>query len=101
MTRIVQLASLFDAESRCSTQIGRKIRWNSWSSRGYSMDQIDLLRHAIGMLVRLGIPYLVVGSYASSAWGETRDTSDIDIVVELRHDQIKPLCLSFSGPSST
>ena len=62
------------------------------------MDQIDLLRYTIETLVRLGIPYLVVGSYASSAWGETRYTNDIDIVVELRRDQIKPFCLSFSGP---
>ena len=62
------------------------------------MDQTELLRHTIGTMNRLDIPYLVVGSYASSAWGETRYTSDIDLVIELRRDQIKPLCLSFPGP---
>ena len=31
----------------------------------------------------LSIPYAVVGSYASTAWGEPRMTRDIDIVIQL------------------
>jgi hypothetical protein len=51
------------------------------------MEQLDLLRHAVETLERLGVPYLVVGSIASIAYGEARFTQDIDIVAafELKH----------------
>jgi len=62
------------------------------------MDQIEFLRHTVEVLDKLEIPYLVVGAYASSAWGETRFTSDIDLVISLRHDQVLPLCQSFPSP---
>jgi hypothetical protein len=37
-----------------------------------------------GLLERLGIPYLVGGSVASSVHGEPRSTNDIDIVADIR-----------------
>jgi hypothetical protein len=51
------------------------------------MEQKDILRHTVEALERLGVPYLIVGSLASMAYGEARFTQDIDIVValELRH----------------
>jgi hypothetical protein len=51
------------------------------------MEQTDLLRHAADALERMGVPYLVVGSIASIAYGEARFTRDIDIVAafEPRH----------------
>ena len=61
------------------------------------MEQIDLLRRAIVVLEDLGITYMVVGSVASSAYGEPRRTQDIDVVVDLRPDQVKPLCAAFAG----
>ncbi|MEX0614059.1 MAG: hypothetical protein WD738_17550 [Pirellulales bacterium] len=61
------------------------------------MRQIELLRFTIEVLERLGIPYAVVGSYASSAWGEPRMTRDIDIVIQLAANQIDPLCEAFPG----
>ena len=62
------------------------------------MEQPDVLRFAVNTLERLQIPYLVVGSFASSIWGEPRLTMDIDIVIDLRSDQIVPLCQAFPAP---
>ena len=63
------------------------------------MRQIELLDYAIKALGRLEIPYAVVGSYASSAWGEPRMTRDIDIVIHLSSEQIESLYREFSDPS--
>ena len=51
------------------------------------MRQIEFLALAINALERLEIRYAVVGSYASTAWGEPRMTLDIDIVIEMAADQ--------------
>jgi hypothetical protein len=60
--------------------------------------QIEFLNHAIGVLGRLEIPYAIVGSYASSAWGEPRMTRDIDILIQLSPDQIEQFCGEFPAP---
>jgi hypothetical protein len=57
--------------------------------------QIELLRFAIETLEGLGIPYAIVGSFASGAWGEPRMTRDIDIVVSLSPPQVTALCAAF------
>jgi hypothetical protein len=62
------------------------------------VEQPDILRYGVNTLERLQIPYLVVGSFASSIWGEPRLTMDIDIVIDLRADQIVPLCQAFPAP---
>jgi hypothetical protein len=62
------------------------------------LEQVELLRYAIEVLERLGIVYMVVGSYASGSYGEPRFTQDIDIVVDLQLDQIDVLCSSFPAP---
>ena len=59
------------------------------------MEQTDLLRQAIDVLERIEIPYMVVGSVASGAYGEPRLTRDIDIVVDLRPDQVDGFCAAF------
>ncbi len=61
------------------------------------MDQIDLLRQLVGVLDRLDIPYMVVGSLASAAYGEPRMTQDIDVVVDLKELQVPGLCHAFSS----
>ena len=40
---------------------------------------------------RLGIPYLIGGSLASSAYGVFRMTNDVDMVIDIRLEQVKPL----------
>ena len=62
------------------------------------MEQTDLLRHAIDALERLAIPYMLVGSFASTAYGEPRFTQDIDIVLDLSADRIAAFCAAFPAP---
>ena len=46
------------------------------------------LRHMVGILEALDIPYLVGGSVASVALSEPRSTNDVDIVVDLREENV-------------
>jgi predicted nucleotidyltransferase len=62
------------------------------------MEQIDLLRYALNVLERLGIPYALVGSFGSSAFGEPRSTRDIDILIDLPESKISLLCAAFPAP---
>ena len=59
------------------------------------MEQNELLRHAIRSLEALGIPYMIGGSLASSAYGEPRLTNDIDIVADLTDEQVQRLLVKF------
>jgi hypothetical protein len=68
------------------------------SSRGECcLEQNDFLFMAGRELDQLGVEWMLVGSFASSAWGEARFTQDIDIVVDLRQEHVTPLCAVFSG----
>lgn len=62
------------------------------------MEQADVLRYAIDVLESRGITYLLVGSFASGAYGEPRLTQDIDVVVEMRAADVNPLCAAFPSP---
>ncbi len=59
------------------------------------MEQSELLRRVVEILEEQEITYLLVGSLASGVYGEPRLTHDIDIVIELRPDQVARLCESF------
>lgn len=52
------------------------------------MEQHELLLFAVECLEKLEIPYLITGSIASMAYGEPRFTNDIDIVADIRPNQI-------------
>lgn len=62
------------------------------------MEQTDLLRHAADTLDRLDVPYLVVGSFASTAYGEARFTQDIDIVAAFELKHVGGLLAAFPVP---
>lgn len=62
------------------------------------MEQTELLRHTIDALERLAIPYMLVGSFASTAYGEPRFTQDIDIVVDLPATLVPLFCGAFPAP---
>jgi len=61
------------------------------------LEQVDLLRRLIEVLERLDIRYMVVGSLASTAYGEPRMTQDIDVILDLRESQVRLLCDAFSS----
>lgn len=54
-------------------------------------DQDEVARSVLLLLERLGIPYMLTGSYASNIYGHTRATHDVDIVVELRESDVPGL----------
>ena len=51
----------------------------------------ELLAIVIGTLDRVGIPYMVTGSLASSYHGEPRATRDVDIVIDPAADTLAAL----------
>ena len=51
--------------------------------------------HVIGVLERLGIPYMVVGGFAAIFYGEPRLTIDVDILVVMRPEQIPSFVAAF------
>jgi hypothetical protein len=59
------------------------------------MEQLEVLEFAVRTLESQHIPYMVVGSLASMAYGEVRMTRDIDIVIELALEQIPAFCEAF------
>jgi hypothetical protein len=62
------------------------------------MSQQALLIRLAQALARIGVPYMVTGSMASSLHGEPRSTHDIDIVVELKRSDIPRLLAEFPEP---
>jgi hypothetical protein len=62
------------------------------------VEQTDLLKRAVEILDELSIPYAIIGSFASGAWGESRFTQDIDILVALTPSQATALCKAFPDP---
>lgn len=59
------------------------------------MDQTDLLKYVLDALESGAIPYMVVGSFASSTYGETRFTFDIDVVIELTDRDVSGFLAAF------
>lgn len=55
----------------------------------------ELLLHLVDSLEALEIPYALAGSIAATAYGEPRATLDIDVVVDLRVDDLPALCQRF------
>jgi hypothetical protein len=62
------------------------------------MEPSDLLRKVAEPLERLGVPYAVVGSMASTAYGELRFTNDVDVVMDLRTEHVEAFCSAFPAP---
>jgi len=59
------------------------------------MEPSDLLRYVAETLERIGADYLVTGSTVTIAFGEPRFTNDIDIIVDLKPQQVAKFCQSF------
>lgn len=51
----------------------------------------DFFERLIAALEQAGVPYMVTGSYASSAHGTPRATNDIDIVIAPTPDELRAL----------
>jgi hypothetical protein len=55
----------------------------------------EFVRRIIQGLDSVGIPYMVVGSLASSAHGDPRGTNDMDVVIAVNSDRITELVSEF------
>jgi len=62
------------------------------------MLQQELLEKVIRVLEDEGIDYMVTGSVVSSLQGEPRSTHDIDLVVNIRPDDVKKITRAFHAP---
>lgn len=57
----------------------------------------ESLVEIVDALEQLGIPYVVVGSFASTFWGRPRTTYDADLVVEMTPEQARSLAQHLEG----
>lgn len=57
---------------------------------------LETLRDFVDKAGRLGIEYMVTGSFAMSAYGEIRYTRDIDIVIQLERPDIARFVSAFA-----
>jgi hypothetical protein len=57
----------------------------------------DTLDHVARVLDGLGAPYAVVGSVASSLYGDARATADVDIVADLRAEHVARIVASLEN----
>lgn len=60
-----------------------------------SMPEADLITLFAGPLERLGVPYMITGATAAILYGQPRFTNDLDMVIELRRDDIGRLRAAF------
>jgi predicted nucleotidyltransferase len=58
---------------------------------------IEVLLDVTHTFEELGIPYVVVGSFASSARGMPRATNDVDVVADIEPQQVRPLVTALQG----
>ena len=59
------------------------------------MGPFELLQNIVEILERLQVPYLITGSVAAMAYGESRLTNDIDIVADIKEEHIPGLLDAF------
>ncbi|MCX6082341.1 MAG: hypothetical protein NTW32_22665 [Chloroflexi bacterium] len=53
-------------------------------------EPIEVTLKVTGVLEKLGVPYLIGGSLASTLYGMVRTTQDSDIITEMRPEHIQP-----------
>ena len=62
------------------------------------MSQSELLKKTAIVLDRLGVPFMLTGSLASSLQGEPRATHDIDVVVDVPAGRVDAILQEFPPP---
>lgn len=61
------------------------------------MNELDILRIVSERLGRLGIPFMLTGSYAMAYYATPRMTRDLDLVVALEAAAVDKLVAAFAG----
>ncbi len=60
-------------------------------------EPIEVTLKVTGVLEKLGVPYLIGGSLASTLYGMVRTTQDSDIITEMRSEHIQPFIAALEG----
>jgi len=60
-------------------------------------ERVQVFKEVVRVLERLHIPYMLTGGLAVSFWGRPRATFDIDIVVEIKPEDVPRIVKEFSG----
>ena len=55
----------------------------------------DVVRQFVNRIDELGIEYAIGGSFASSTWGNPRQTNDLDVVIHLEAKNVRKLIDAF------
>ena len=63
----------------------------------YGNDALNAVMPVIAALERLGVPYYIGGSLASSAHGVMRASLDVDLVADLASQHVDPLVEALRG----
>lgn len=63
-----------------------------WSVMNPNNELVDALGPLLQVFQDLDIAYRIGGSIASSFWGRARATLDVDLVAQLKPDQVHPVC---------
>jgi hypothetical protein len=60
-------------------------------------EPIEVTLKVTGLLEKLGVPYVIGGSLASTLYGMVRTTQDADIITEMRPEHIQPFVSSLQN----
>jgi hypothetical protein len=60
-------------------------------------EPIEVTLKVTGVLEKLGVPYLIGGSLASTLYGMVRTTQDSDIITEMRLEHIQPFIVALEN----
>jgi hypothetical protein len=98
LTSIDSLVSESLTTCEHSTPSGMTLRFKRRSPGDSCVDQPDFFCTVVDFLNQNEVPYAIVGSVASIAFGETRMTADMDVLADLSVDHVTALVRWFSGP---
>jgi|SRR5208337_4512095 len=60
------------------------------------MEPLQILKHVVSTLEKLGVPSMLVGSFASSSHGFPRLTQDADLIARFNRNQVDAFIEAFS-----
>lgn len=60
-------------------------------------ESVEVILDAVSRLEGLGIPYVIGGSFASSAHGEFRASADVDLLIELPAERVPDVVRAFQA----
>ena len=60
-------------------------------------EPVEVTLRVTSVLEKLGVPYLIGGSLASTLYGMVRTTQDSDVIAEMRSEHVQPFIVALQG----